>query len=66
MKKITLPYTPEKNISGGILAETGESSAMHMDIIAGQVEYQLPDRNILGVYAYVPMEVKEKKEKPEK
>ena len=59
MKKITLPYTPEKNLEGGIRVETGENSAIHIDIVAGEINYTLPDRNILGVYAYVPVDIEE-------
>ena len=55
--KIVLPYTPEKDIDNGVRVETGESSQAYMTIKAGQVEYQLPDRNILGVYVYVPVEL---------
>ena len=57
MKKITLPYTPEKNIEQGILIKTGETSSLHLDIIAGQTDYELPDRNIVDVYAYMPLEI---------
>ena len=62
MKKITLPYTPEKNVAEGIRIETGETSSVRMDIIAGQIDYTLPDRNILGIYIYIPFDLSEVQE----
>lgn len=56
--KITLSYTPEKNLERGIRIETGETAEIYMDITAGQTEYEMPDRNIFAVYAYVPVAVK--------
>ena len=37
----------------------GDSSAIFMDIISDQKEYELPDRNISGVYAYYPVEIED-------
>ena len=52
--KITLPYTPTKNLERGIRVETGENSEMYLTIVEGQTKYEMPDRNIQAIYAYIP------------
>lgn len=59
MKKITLPYTPEKNLAQGICVQITETSHVYIDIETDKVDYELPDRTIMSVYAYTPMEVEE-------
>ena len=62
MKKITLPYTPERDLEQGIRVEITETSNVYMAITKDKVDYELPDRTIMGVYAYVPIDVEEVEE----
>ena len=58
-RKIILSYTPEKNLQNGIRAEMFGDVIIHTDIIKGKKEYELPEGNIVVVYAYTPMKAEE-------